>query len=430
MKPLPERLIHPRDEIMQTMERIYQYRMTTTSGGNISIREANSDIWITPARVDKGGLRRDDIVCIHANGQVEGRHQPSSEFLFHQAVYEARPELRAVVHAHPVALVASSLCRQAPDTRLLHQARYVCGEVGIAKYALPGSPALAAEISQTFRRGFSCVILENHGVVVGGEDLSQAFQRFETLEFTGKTIIKARMLGPIRYLTDAEIELPRSAAKPLPPFVRPAATSEEKELRRQLVEFVRRGYRQRLLISTEGSFSARLADGSFLITPCRVDRHTVDIDDLVLVHDGAAEEGKRPSRASHNHAAIYRRHPTIRAIVNAYTVNATAFSVTGTPLDSRTIPESYVFLRHVGRLPFGPQFTDSEMVAARVSPERPSLIMENDGVLVCGDSVLNAFDRLEVLEATAEAIINTRHLGAITPMEDAVVAELERVFLS
>lgn len=184
------------------------------------------------------------------------------------------------------------------------------------------------------------------------------------------------------------------------------------------------------MISTEGSFSARLTDHSFLITPYRVDRQTVDIDDLVLVRDGAAEEGKHASRASHNHAATYRRHPTVRTIVNAYTVNATAFSVIGTPLDSRTIPESYVFLRQVGRLPFGPQFTDPDRLAASVSPERPSLIMENDGVLVCGDCILNAFDRLEVLEATAEAFINARHLGTIAPMGDAVVAELERAFLS
>ena len=60
--------LHPRDEILQAMERIYRYRMTTTSGGNLSIREANGDVWITPARVDKGSLRREDIVCVRADG--------------------------------------------------------------------------------------------------------------------------------------------------------------------------------------------------------------------------------------------------------------------------------------------------------------------------------------------------------------------------
>ena len=421
-------MIHPRDEIMRTMERIYSYRMTTTSGGNISIREENGDIWITPARVDKGSLRRDDIVCVRADGTVDGKHPPSSEFPFHKAAYEARKDFRGIVHAHPVALVAFSICREAPDTRLLHQARSVCGEAGIAKYALPGSVQLGREIAKTFAKGFDCVVLENHGVVVGGENLQHAFQRFETLEFTAKTIIKARALGEVRTLTDDQIAMPRRNIKSLPFFHPDDATSDEKELRRQLVDFVRRGYEHRLLISTEGSFSARLDDDSFLITPYRVDRNSVDVGDLVLVRDGAQEEGRIASRAARNHAAIYKRHPKIRAVVNAYTVNATAFGVTGTPLDSRTIPESYIFLRNVGRVPYGIQFTSPEKFAAHVSSESPIAILENDGVLVCGTSVLDAFDRLEVLESTAEAVINARHLGDIEPMGNAVITELESAF--
>jgi len=422
-------LIHPRDELMQTMERIYRYRMTTTSGGNLSIRDDDGSIWITPARVDKGGLRRDDIVCVRPDGKVEGAHKPSSEFPFHQAIYAARPELRAIVHAHPVALVAFSICRRVPDTRLFHQARSVCGEVGLAAYALPGSQQLGANIAATFAQGFNCVILENHGVVVAGENLSAAFQRFETLEFTAKTIIKAEMLGGVRYLSDEQIEWPRESFKALGQFERGLASSGEKELRRQLCDFVRRGYQQRLLISTEGSFSARLDDDSFLITPYQVDRNTVTVDDIVLVRGEASESGKTPSRANRVHAAIYARHPGIRAIVNAYSVNATAFSVTGAALDSRTIPESYIFLREVGRVPYGVQFQEADKLAQMVSPEQPIALFENDGVLVCGTTVLDAFDRLEVLESTAEAIIDARHLGDIAPMSDAVIDELAAAFL-
>src|SRR3978361_1527490 len=105
----PRHLIHPRQEIVETIERIYRYRMTTTSGGNISVRDENGDIWITPARVDKGSLRREDVVCGGAGGRVEGLPPPSSEFPFHLGIYRQRPEVRAVVHAHPVALVAFSI---------------------------------------------------------------------------------------------------------------------------------------------------------------------------------------------------------------------------------------------------------------------------------------------------------------------------------
>ncbi len=135
------------------MQRIYRYRMTTTSGGNLSIRDDNGDIWITPARVDKGTLRRDDMVCVHPDGTVTGAHRPSSEFPFHRAIYEARPDLGGIVHAHSVALVAFSITGSVPDTRLFHKARSVCGQPGFAPYALPGSQALADSIVQLVRPG-------------------------------------------------------------------------------------------------------------------------------------------------------------------------------------------------------------------------------------------------------------------------------------
>jgi L-fuculose-phosphate aldolase len=423
-------MVHPRDEILQTMERIYRYKMTTTSGGNLSILDDEGLLWITPSRVDKGSLRREDIICIHPDGNVDGPHPPSSELPFHQAIYNIRPDIRAIVHAHPVALVAFSICREAPDTHLIHQARHVCGDVAIAPYAVPGSRLLGEHIANAFRRGPHCVMLENHGVVVGCESLASAFQRFETLEFTAKTILKARQLGPVNYLSDEQVALPRRTARTFPAVTQPPATSRERELRHQLCSFVRRGYEQRLLISTEGSFSARLDETSFVITPYRMDRRTLSVDDLVLVRDGRAEEGKIPSRAAHNHQAIYRAHPDIHAIVNAYTVNASAFSVTGLPLDARTIPESYIFLREIARVPYGIQFTDAAELARSVSMEQPVALLENDGVLVCGSTVLDAFDRLEVLETTAEAIIGARHIGPIRTMSARAVADLKKVFLS
>ena len=98
-------------------------------------------------------------------------------------------------------------------------------------------------------------------------------------------------------------------------------------------------------------------------------------------------------------------------------------------LDSRTIPESYIVLRRVQRLRYGLQFHGLEELAAAFTPEQPVALLENDGVLVTGRDVLDAFDKLEVLESTAEALINSRPLGELAPMSDAVIEELERVFL-
>ncbi|MEO1235495.1 MAG: class II aldolase/adducin family protein [Planctomycetota bacterium] len=421
-------LIHPRDALMQTMQRIYRYRMTTTSGGNLSLRDVHGDIWITPARVDKGNLRREDMVRVDGDGVAHGPHPPSSEYPFHKAVYDARPDLGAIVHAHPVALVAFSITKRVPDTRLFAKSWATCGEPGFAPYRLPGSAALGQVIAQTFARGHDAVVLENHGVVVGGRTLAEAFARFETFEFTAKTLVKAGHLGPVTTLTDDQIALRRDRPPPPPEFTPGPADVAEKDARQRVVDFCRRGYRQRLLISTEGSFSARLGPDRFVITPSNVDRLTLSVHDPVLIDAGRAEAGKTPSRATRLHAAIYAAHPEVHAVINAYCVNATAFSVGRTPLDSRTIPESYVFLREVQRVSYEDATTDPDAVARTVGPTRPVALIENDGVLACGKDVLAAFDCLEVLESTAEAVINSRPLGDVLPMGDGPIRELEEAF--
>ncbi|MCD0462448.1 class II aldolase/adducin family protein [Roseiconus lacunae] len=420
--------IHPRDEIMRTMDRIYRYRMTTTSGGNISIRDSAGDIWISPARVDKGNLTRSDIVCVHEDGTTDGRHPPSSEFPFHKAIYDARPDIRSIVHAHPVALVAFSICRKLPDTRLFHQAHSVCGKVGFAPYACPGSQALGESIAETFSNGCDSVILENHGVVVGGDNLAAAFERFEAFEFAGKTLIKANQLGDVRFLDETQLNQAANRSVDFVSYEPNDATGCELELRKQLCDFVRRGCRQRLLISTEGSFSARVSEDSFLITPTQKDRELLQADDFVLVRGNEREGGKQASRAARAHQAVYKKHPGVHAIVFAHPVNATAFSVTDVPLDVRTIPESYVFLRDVQRVPYGIQYQDDGQIAEFVSASNPAAMLQNDGVLVTGSTVLDAFDRLEVLESTAEAVINAGAIGEVSAMSDQVIDELCTAF--
>lgn len=410
------------------MQRIYRYRMTTTSGGNLSLREPNGDVWITPSGVDKGGLQRADIVRVRADGTVDGTRRPSSELPFHLEVYRRRPDLGGIVHAHSGALVAFSLAHQVPNTLLFHQSWNVCGDVGVAPFRLPGSTALGEAVAAPFAQGLHCVVMENHGVVTAGAAFQDAFRRFEALEFTAKTIIKGRLLGTVRYLSEAQIARAGRAVAGYDPFHPGEPPSAQRELRGALAEFTRRAYRQRLFISTQGSYSARVDSSSFLITPTGADRAMIEAGDLVLVAGGRVEAGKAPSRAWRSHQAIYRLHPGIGAVINAYPVNATAFSVTGTRLDTRTIPESYTVARQPGWVPYGLHFEDDQALARIVSLSQPVAILENDGVLAVGATVLGAFDRLEVVESTAEAIINCRALGSMAPLSDEAVRELEAGF--
>ena len=197
----------PADQIAQLMGRIYRHALTTTSGGNLSLRTDDGSIWISPSGTDKGSLTPEDVVVVRPDGTAVGRHKPSVEYPFHRAVYEARPDLRAIVHAHPVDLVAFSIVRKTPDTMIVPQARQICGSVGFAAYAIPGSKLLGENIAAAFADGYDSVLLENHGAVCGGHSLLHAFHRFETLEFCARLHVQARRLGRPRVLGPAQLAL-------------------------------------------------------------------------------------------------------------------------------------------------------------------------------------------------------------------------------
>ncbi|MDI6451371.1 class II aldolase/adducin family protein [Anaerobaca lacustris] len=422
--------LHPRDELVLTMQRIYRYKMTTTSGGNLSILDENGDMWITPTGVDKGTLTANDIVCVRADGRIEGLHRPSSEYPFHKAIYAVRPDLKAIVHAHPMALVAFSIAHKVPDTRLFHQAWRSNGTVAFAPYGVPGSEDLGRKIAQKYAEGFDSVILENHGVCCGGQNLQESFGKFETLEMCCKVLIKAHTLGEPTYLTDQQLQLQGKSDVPLEAFEYDPSmmTIHEKELRNQICRFVERGYRQRLLTMKTGTFSARIDAEKFLITPYPLDRHAVLPEEIVMIRKGKKEFGKHPSRAVLSHKAIYDAQPDVTAIVNAGPLNAMAFSVCRQTIDTYTIPESYVFVREVGLLPFETVYNDFARLARTLTLQSPAAVLANNGVMVVGDSVLAAFDKLEVLEYSAEAVLDAQPIGGHVAMSRKIIDELIEAF--
>jgi L-fuculose-phosphate aldolase len=422
-------LTHPKELLTLLMQRVYRYGMTTTSGGNLSIRDEKGDIWITPAGVDKGALRWDDIVRCKSDGTVKGLHRPSSELPFHQAIYEARPDLRGIVHAHPSALVSFSIVRQVPPIRIIPQASEICGRIGYAPYALPGSARLGQHIAETFADGYDAIIMENHGVVCGGTSVLDAFHRFETLDFCARLAIKAATLGEIRELDDAQLRLFRHSQHHLPEFDPASHSNREKAYRRHIIEIVHRAYDRQLMTATEGVVSVRVRDNLFLITPTGIDRRLLEIQDVVLIDNVRRECGKWPSRSVLLHDRIYRDHPDIQAIVSAQAPNATAFSVSSGTFDTRSIPESYLLLRDIPKMPFGPQITDHSQLSSMISKDTPVVLLENDAIFAVGDMLLQAFDRLEVAEFSAHSLIDATQLGGLIAIGDRELQEIKDHFL-
>ncbi len=421
-------LLSPRQQLVQIMNRIYYGGMTTLSGGNLSIRDDDGTIWITPTGVDKGRLNATDMNCILPDGSITGLHQPSSELPFHRAIYAMRPDVKAIIHAHAPALVSFSIVRKIPDTSIIPQARQICGRVGYAPYALPGSEMLGERIASAFGEGYDVVLLENHGAVTVGDNLLSAFQRLETLDFCARTQMYAQGLGEIRTLSDDQLTLLTHHDHLLPEFTPTSHSSRERELRETMVDIVQRACQRHLMISTEGVVSARVDESSFLITPTDIDRPSVDIESIVLIEDGKRERGKIPSRAVRLHETIYRRHPQIKCIITAQAPYITAYAIAEHQFDTKTIPESYILLMAVPKVPFGSQYTNPEAIADTLSARAPVLLLQNDCVLATGGSILQTFDRLEVAEFTARSLIETAPIGKLVSIGMDEVHDLERAF--
>jgi L-fuculose-phosphate aldolase len=128
------------------------------------------------------------------------------------------------------------------------------------------------------------------------------------------------------------------------------------------------------------------------------------------------------------HHEIYAANPGIGAVATAQSPAVTAFSVTGTPLLSNLIPESYVILREIPLVAYGRQFSDEEHLARELSPAMPVMLLENDAVLTTGADLIQAFDRLEVAEFSARAILNSQRLGSIQAIDATDLAAIAEKF--
>jgi L-fuculose-phosphate aldolase len=431
MKQLDVNLMHPAEQISIIIGRIYRSGMTTTSGGNLSIMDDNGDMWITPAGIDKGSLTPADIVCVKADGTVEGLHRPSSEYPFHKAIYKMNPHAHSVIHAHPPGLVTFSMTKQVPDTSIIPQARAVCGPVGFAEYALPGSELLGKKIVAEFKKNpeYKAVIMENHGVVLFGEDIADAYQRFETLELCARTILNARTLGKPNYLTEEQIlRHERAINTHFQHFMNVEHPSDERALRTEVCQIVRRACTQGLMCSSYGTASVRWRGNDFLITPSNVQRWDIDPNDIVQVKDGMVEAGKMASRSVALHYEIYRRNPKVNSIILTQSPSLMGFATTGIKFDVRTIPESWIFLQDIPTFPFGSQYDEHLDALADEFKSRPFVMLANDSVVVTGDKLINTFDRLEVADFSARSLIMAAPLGKLSPITDSEIEELRVAF--
>jgi L-fuculose-phosphate aldolase len=190
-----------------------------------------------------------------------------------------------------------------------------------------------------------------------------------------------------------------------------------------MCNLIHRAYDQMLFTSTQGTFSARLDEASFLITPYGMDRKYISHEDIVRISGGKREPGKCPSRSVRLHAAIYGGNSAVNAVMIAHPPHVMAYSVTGKTFDTKVMPEAYVFLKEVPVLPFGVQ-RRNYAETAEVFKENPVVLIANDCIIVTGGDLVGCFDRLEITEYIAHSLIRAMQIGEIKGLPEKDLKDL------
>jgi L-fuculose-phosphate aldolase len=189
-----------RAQMVQIARLCYDRGLLVAMDGNLSALLPGGEVLCTRAGCHKGLLTEDDlIVCDRRGKKLRGQGEPTSELRMHLAAYDERPDVRAVVHAHPPIAVAFTLADVSLASCVLPEVVLTLGVVPTVRYATTGTETLA-EALRPYLRQHDCVLMDRHGAVCVGGDLLRAFCNLETLEHTAKIIKAARDLGGAKAL--------------------------------------------------------------------------------------------------------------------------------------------------------------------------------------------------------------------------------------
>jgi L-fuculose-phosphate aldolase len=173
--------------------RLYAKGFIAGSEGNISVRE-DERLYVTPGGVCKGFLMPEDLVVTDLEGRATSGARATSEILMHAAVYRRRPDVRAVVHAHPPAATGFAVAGLPLDRPVLAEPVVTLGPVPVVPFGTPSTSDLADRVAAAIGSTHA-LLLANHGALAVGETLWRAWERMETLEQFARIALVARLLG-------------------------------------------------------------------------------------------------------------------------------------------------------------------------------------------------------------------------------------------
>lgn len=195
-----------RDDICQIGRLVFQKGWVAANDGNITIRLDAERILATPTGVCKGMMQPDDLIVVDMKGnKIYGRLNGTSEIAMHTTVYGLRPDVKAVVHAHPPVSTGFATAGRQLNLALLPEVVIGLGCVPLADYGLPGTDALTEPMLPLIPK-YDALMMANHGAVCYGEDVFKAYFKMETLEHFARIQLVAELLGGPKVLPRTEVD--------------------------------------------------------------------------------------------------------------------------------------------------------------------------------------------------------------------------------
>jgi L-fuculose-phosphate aldolase len=195
-----------RADIVEVGRRLYARAYTASNDGNISVRLGADRLLMTPKSVCKGFMTPDMMCITDLEGRkVQGDRDPSSEMLMHLEVYRQRPDVQAVVHAHPPIATGFAVAGIPLNRAVLAEVLTTLGSIPIAEYATPSTKELPKAVRK-YIRAHDGMLLANHGALTVGADLFSAYYKMETIEHFAKISLVARLLGNENLIAREEVE--------------------------------------------------------------------------------------------------------------------------------------------------------------------------------------------------------------------------------
>jgi L-fuculose-phosphate aldolase len=195
-----------RREIVQFGSMLHQRGFIAATDGNLSVRLSDDRILVTPTGMSKGAMQASDMVVVDLHGRkLKGRREVTSEIGMHLLIYRMRPDIRAVVHAHPRTATGFAAAGMALNQPLVCEVVIGLGQIPLAPYGTPGTPELAETLEPLIPQ-YDAILMANHGVVTYGVDLQSAYMKMETVEHFAQITLVTHMLGKQQLLECSDLE--------------------------------------------------------------------------------------------------------------------------------------------------------------------------------------------------------------------------------